>query len=73
MATYFFRQDSVLDLVRSWVVRDRDDSHGPRLLLQPIPPSPQTKKVNLTLITVDGRRKEFFMARKIRSRSRFDC
>ena len=70
MAHSPFGRDSVLDVLMSWVVRDRDDSHGPRLILQPKSSAPQTKKANMTITSGDGRQRDFLIVRKIRPRSR---
>ena len=69
MADSLFGRDSVLDVLTSWVVRDRDDSHGPRLILQPESSSPQTRKANMTITSGDGRQRDFLIVRKVRPRS----
>jgi|GEM_PF-7027980 len=73
MAGDLLGRDSVLDVSRAEVVRDPDDSHGPRLILQPINLIPPLKKANLTVISPDGRHRQFLIVHKIRPRTRFDA
>ena len=62
---------SVLRLLQSWVVRDSDASHGPRLSMKPLPPQVMSRKTTSTVTSSDDRQGHFLVTRIVASRQHF--